>query len=156
MATECLCSSCRQAAMRLAELPLSVNMLTEYGATPYAEYRKDCFRAIEGAENLKEFRLTSESSTKRVIASCCNTPMFLDFEKGHWLSVYLNLLPEEIRPEVEMRTMTGDLPDTSLLPKDVPNLKTHNFTFFRKLLYAWFLMGFRRPKILVAGKLEIK
>ena len=34
--------------------------------------------------------LRDESSTRRVVASCCASPMFLDFKKGHWLSVYRN------------------------------------------------------------------
>ena len=50
--------------------------------------------------------------------------------------------------------MTGDLPDTSSLPKDMPNLKTHTVKFYAKLLAAWIGMGFRNPKIEVAGKVE--
>jgi hypothetical protein len=43
--------------------------------------------------------------------------------------------------------MTGDLPDPSSLPKDIPNLKTHTISFYAKLFAAWVAMGFRNPKI---------
>lgn len=152
--SECLCNSCRAAADRLAELPGADNILTAYGATPSAEYRKDRIRFVSGTENLREFRLSPDAGSRRVVATCCNTPVFLEMKGAHWLSLYSHLWPEGERPHAEFRTMTGDLPDTSSLPKDMPNLKTHTVKFYAKLLAAWIGMGFRNPKIEVAGKVE--
>ena len=50
--------------------------------------------------------------------------------------------------------MTRDLEDPSALPDDVPNAKSHNFSFFIKLLGAWIAMGFRSPKIPVKGEIH--
>lgn len=50
--------------------------------------------------------------------------------------------------------MTGDLPDASGLPDNIPNLKSHTVFFYAKLLGAWIAMGFRNPKIEVAGKIN--
>ena len=45
LVSECLCDSCRAAADRLAALPGGKTILTSYGATPCAEYRKDRVRS---------------------------------------------------------------------------------------------------------------
>lgn len=155
LVSECLCDSCRDAAARLATLPGARSMLTSYHATPAAEYRKDRVSVLSGSENLKEFRLSPTSGSRRVVATCCNTPMFLEMKGAHWLSIYLHLWPQESRPKAELRTMAGDLADTSGLPADIPNLKSHTISFYAKLLAAWIAMGFRNPKITVAGKIDV-
>lgn len=154
MVTECLCTSCRVAAERLARLPGATGILTAHAATPCAEYRKDRVRIVAGAQHLGEFRLSPGAGTRRVIATCCNTPLFLELKGAHWLSVYLHLWPEPARPRPELRTMTGDLDDRSALPDDIPNLKTHTLRFFAKLFAAWVGMGFRNPKIEVREKVD--
>jgi hypothetical protein len=154
LVSECLCDSCRVAAARLATLPGARNILTSHGATPCAEYRKDRIRVLVGAEHLKEFRLSADAGTRRVVATCCNTPVFLELKGAHWLSVYVHLWPDETRPKTDMRTMAGDLPDASGLPDDIPNLKTHTLSFYMKLLGAWIGMGFRNPKLEVTGQID--
>ena len=154
LVSECLCDSCRSAAGRLAMLPGAKNILTSYGATPCAEYRKDRVRILSGADLLREFRLSANAGSRRIVATCCNTPIFLEMKGAHWLSVYLHLWPNDARPKAELRTMAGDLPNASNLPDDIPNLKTHTVSFYAKLLGAWIGMGFRNPRIEVAGKIE--
>ncbi|GHA16943.1 hypothetical protein GCM10007989_10180 [Devosia pacifica] len=122
-------------------------MLTDYGATPFVMYRKDRVRFIAGAEGLQAFRLKPDASTQRVIAGCCNTPVYLEFKGGHWLSLYGALWPEGTLPPPQMRTMASDLPDGMTLPDYIPNAKTQNFGFFARLLGAWAAMGFRSPKM---------
>lgn len=155
MSVECCCSSCREAAERLQTLPAAPSVSGASGMTRFVLYRKDRIRFLEGADTLRELRLTPTSPTRRVVASCCNTPVFLEFEKGHWLSLYGCLWPEGTLPRLEMRTMAGDLPVGTALPDDVPNRKTHSFGFFAKLLGAWMAMGFRSPKITVNGEVHV-
>ncbi len=154
LVSECLCDSCRAAADRLAVLPGAKNVLTSYGATASAEYRKDRVRILSGAHHLREFRLSADAGSRRVVATCCNTPVFLEMKGAHWLSVYLHLWPDGTRPKAELRTMVGDLPDASNLPDDIPNLKSHTVSFYAKLLGAWIAMGFRNPRIEVAGRID--
>lgn len=154
LVSECLCDSCRAAAARLAKLPGGSDILTSYGATPSAEYRKDRVEIVSGAESLREFRLKPDAGSRRVVATCCNTPVFLEMKGAHWLSLYSHLWPEGARPKATLRTMTGDLPDASSLPADIPNLKTHTVSFYIKLLGAWIAMGFRNPKITTAGTID--
>lgn len=154
LVSECLCNSCRQAADRLGRLPGARPILTAYRATPSAEYRKDRVRIVVGAEYLKEFRLSADAGSRRIVASCCNTPVFLEMKGAHWLSLYLHLWSAETRPKAELRTMVGDLEDRSGLPNDIVNLKTHHLRFYAKLLKAWIAMGFRNPKIEVRGTID--
>jgi hypothetical protein len=89
------------------------------------------------------------------VATCCNTPVFLDFEAGHWLSLYGSLWPAGSRPALQMRTMTEDIVDRSRLSDDVPNPKKHSLSFFIRLVCAWAAMGFRIPKVAVPRDLHI-
>ena len=57
-------------------------------------------------------------------------------------------------PPLELRTMTGDLPDASVLPDDVPNLKQQSLAFYWRLFRAWAAMGFRSPTIAVNGEIH--
>jgi len=154
VSTECCCDSCRAAGVRIEALAGAPDVVNAFGATRFVLYRKDRARVLSGAQHLREFRLTDTSPTRRVVAACCNTPVFLEFKGGHWLSIYGAMWTEGRLPPLQMRTMTADLPDRSVLPADVPNLKGQSAGFFARLLGAWIAMGFRSPRVEVAGRLE--
>lgn len=156
VSAECHCNSCRTAGARLQTLPSAPQFLEPHGGTRFVLYRKDRVRFVEGADLLEEFRLAPGAKTRRVVAPCCNTPVFLEFENGHWLSVYGCLWPAGTLPKLELRTMTSDLPADTVLPDDVPNGKRQSVSFFVKLLGAWIAMGFKSPKIAVGnGELHV-
>ncbi|MGQ0661240.1 MAG: hypothetical protein ACT4N3_10290 [Sphingosinicella sp.] len=147
MTVECMCDSCREAGAILESLPAAAPVLDGKGATLSAMYRKDRVECSRGAEHMREFRLNPESKTRRVVATCCNSAMFLEFTKGHWLDIYGKRWPPLAMPRPEMRTMVGDLPAGPAVPDDIPNSKTHSLTFFVRLLGAWAAMRFRSPAI---------
>jgi hypothetical protein len=120
--------------------------LADDGGTDYALYRKDRVRCVRGGELFEERRLKPESPTRRMVARCCNTAMFLDFTKGHWLTVYRGRLPDDLAPG-SMRLMTAERPAGVILPDDMPNYPRHSVTFMLKLLRAWIAMGFKRPAV---------
>jgi hypothetical protein len=101
---------------------------------------------VQGGERLEALRLKSDSPTRRMVATCCNSAMFLDFTKGHWLSLYRARLSGPVRP-LELRVMTANRREGVVLPDDVPNCATHSGKAIRKLLAAWVAMGFRRPRV---------
>ncbi|EAR09105.1 GFA family protein [Reinekea blandensis] len=147
ISVECLCRDCQQAGRLFKTLPDAPAIMDNNNATRFELYRKDRVTWQLGEANLKEHRLTADSDTRRVIATCCNTPMFLEFTKGHWLSIYGALWAAETLPPLALRTMTKDAPASVSLPNDVPNPNTHNVAFFYRLLRAWAAMGFRSPKV---------
>jgi hypothetical protein len=154
VSAECCCNSCRDAATRLGRLPGARSVTEPHGSIRYELYRKDRIVFLSGMEHLAEFRLKPDSATRRVVATCCNTPIFTEFENGHWLSLYGGLWPAGTLPPLQMRTMVSDLADASVLPADVPNLKSQSGSFFAKLLWAWIAMGFKVPKIVVPRRIE--
>jgi hypothetical protein len=152
----CYCDSCRKAAAELGGDVGEPPILRPDGGTDYVLYRKDRVRPASGTDRLRNFRLGAEAKTRRIVASCCGSPMFLEFEHGHWLSLYRDRLPPEDRPPVQMRTMTKDLGSAAAdLDRSIPSAATQSPAFMWKLLTAWAAMGFRDPKIdYVEGALD--
>jgi hypothetical protein len=103
-------------------------------------------QCVTGQEYLEEHRLKPDSPTRRVIATCCNSGMFVDFTKGHWLTMYRNRFPADA-PPLEMRVMTQDRRDGVALADDLPNYDGHSGKFMLRLIAAWIAMGLRRPEI---------
>ncbi len=156
ISTECHCGSCRSVGTKLQALPEAPAFMETNGGTRFVLYRKDRIRFHKGAEALKEFRLTPASKTRRVVATCCNTPVFLEFHNGHWLSLYACMWPAGQVPAPDLRTMTADLPAGATLANDVPNAKHQSASFFAKLLGAWIAMGFKAPKVtVVSGEIHV-
>lgn len=147
LSTKCHCTSCRSASERLQALPGLEPMEEADGGTPFVLYRKDRVRFESGAPMLGEFRLTPQAPTRRVVALCCNTPVFLEFESGHWLSLYSHLWPEAERPRPDIRTMMEDQKEGRLLGEDIKYGWRQTWGFYGKLLGAWIAMGFRTPKM---------
>jgi len=148
---ECHCNSCRAAAKRLGTLPGADPILEDNEGTRFVMYRKDRVRFVEGVDLLQEFRLSPEAGTRRVVAGCCNTPVFLEFKGGHWLSLYEKLWPAGTAPQLEIRTMTGDRENGPALDADVPSGTWQTTRFYARLLGAWIAMGFKVPTIAVRG-----
>ena len=142
----CYCKSCQEAG-RLHQAEANADaVLAEDSGTDYVLYRKDRVRCIGGGDLLEERRLKPDSPTRRMFARCCNSAMFLDFTKGHWLTIYRARLPDDI-PPVTMRVMTAERPGGAALPDDAANYRGVSGQFMLKLLGAWIAMGFRRPTV---------
>nr|WP_249384138.1 hypothetical protein [Chitinivorax sp. B] len=157
ISAECLCADCQNAGAFLQSLPGAPPILNQSGGTRFVLYRKDRVLCEKGRDRLREHRLSKASATRRVVAICCNTPMFLEFTNGHWLSIYGGLWPAAGLPALEIRTMTRSRPPGVILPDDVPNPSTHTFSFYARLFFAWAAMGFRAPSIdFVNGGLDAK
>ena len=142
----CYCTSCQQAGHQLEQLAGAPPLLDPDGGTSMILYRKDRVRCVTGQQCLEEHRLKPESATRRVVATCCNSAMFLDFTKGHWLSMFRNRFTTDA-PPLEMRVMTAERRAGVVLADDVPNYPRHSSKFMLKLIAAWIAMGFRRPEI---------
>jgi hypothetical protein len=141
----CYCDGCRTAGLRFAEGG-SPAIVSDDGGTDVVLYRKDRVGPVAGTDLLREYRLTPASPTRRMVATCCNTPMFLEFTPGHWLTLYRGRLTGAI-PPLEMRIMTRARPSGPPLPGDLPNYAAHPPRFMFRLLAAFGAMGFRKPQI---------
>lgn len=146
----CYCASCQEAGRAFEQFAAAPAVLEPDGGTAAVLFRKDRVRCVRGREHLREHRLKPDSPTRRFVATCCNSAMFLDFTKGHWLSMYRRRFPADA-PEIEMRVMTRDRRNSVALANDVPNYRGQSGRFMFKLLAAWIAMGFRLPKADVGG-----
>jgi hypothetical protein len=142
----CYCTSCQAAGHAFTRQFGSPPIVAADGGTDLVLYRKDRVAQDSGGGRLAEHRLTPKSPTRRMVATCCGTPMAMDFTKGHWLSVYRARLPQDTTA-LAMRVMTQDKPAAVTLPDDVPIYATRPARFMWILLSAWAAMGFRRPRV---------
>jgi hypothetical protein len=142
----CCCASCQEAGRRFELEPDAPRVLNAHGGTDFLLYRKDRVRFLKGGDRLEAHKLKPDSPTRRVVAACCQSPVFLEFSKGHWLSVYRDRLPADA-PPLEMRVMAADRRAGIELPGDMPNYGTHSVRFMWKLLAAWIAMGLRTKRV---------
>ena len=147
LAVECQCESCRKASAFLSRLPGATAVSSATGGTQYVLYRKDRIRIVAGREWLRNFRLGPHTATRRVIATCCNSPVLVEFKGGHWASLYGNLWATGTLPRLDLRTQTGDAPPGTGLDRSVPAGGWETAKFYGKLFAAWAAMGFRSPPL---------
>jgi hypothetical protein len=146
LTASCYCTSCQEAGRRFEELASAPSVLDPDGGSGFILYRKDRVQCVMGQGYLEEHRLKLDSPTRRVVAMCCNSAMFLDVTIGHWLSMYRNRFPTGA-PPLEMRLMTKERRVGVELADDLPNYSAHSGKFMLKLIAAWVAMGLRRPEI---------
>jgi hypothetical protein len=101
----CYCESCRLAARQFEQSEGAPPVLNADAGVDYCLFRKDRIKVVRGGEHLRAHRLTASSPTRRVVAACCNAPMFLDFTPGHWLNLYRDRMPPGA-PAIELGVMT--------------------------------------------------
>lgn len=139
----CYCDDCQKAAAEIEALPSAPPVLDEAGGTEVLLFRKDRMRYIKGERNLWDHKLKEESPTRRVVATCCNSFMFLDYQKGHWFSVSRSRFDEETPPP-QMCTQTKFMPEGAHISKDAPIYSAFPLKFIAKLLQARVAMMFQR------------
>ncbi len=142
----CYCESCQEAGRRIEHLPDASPVLGPDGGTDYLLFRKDRVRCERGGGHLQELRLNPGSSTRRMVAGCCNTAMFQDVGKGHWLTLYRGRIAGSV-PPLQMRVMTAEKREGIALPNDVPAYRGRAGKLMWKLMTAWAAMGFQIPDV---------
>ncbi|CAN3992404.1 hypothetical protein MCBRY_003230 [Methylocystis bryophila] len=118
-------------------------MLDDDGGAPYLIYRDDRFRCVSGEELLVDRRLKPNSPTRRVVAGCCNSGMFLKFDPGFWVSSYRHRYEGEL-PPIDMRTNVRRRQTQSPMPDDAPCYLSFPPKLFAKLIGARMAMFFGR------------
>jgi hypothetical protein len=135
VAVVCYCDDCQRGSRQIEMLPNAAPVLGADGGTAYVLYRKDRFECAKGRELLRDLRLEEKSPTRRVVAACCNSAMYLDFEKGHWVSAYRARFQGAV-PPIQMHIQTRFKPHANGAPSDVPAYRRFSALFFAKLIFA--------------------
>ena len=137
----CHCDDCQRGSAQIEHLPGAPQILDSYRGTPYALYRKDRIRFLEGRDLLVDQRIEGEKNTRRAVASCCNSPVFLDFEPGHWVSIYQQRFDAPV-PQARMRVQTRFMPSEHLPDDGLPLHRGFPFGMIARLLASRIAMGF--------------
>ncbi len=117
----CYCDDCQKGADRIEALPGAGVIRDPDGGTAYILYRRDRIACFKGAELLRSYKLKETSATNRVVAACCNSAMFVNFDRGpHWVSAYRARFQGEL-PPLQYRICTKFKLDGDVLPDGVPS-----------------------------------
>jgi hypothetical protein len=140
----CYCDDCQEGANRIEALPGAARILDTAGGSAYVAYRKDRVTCTRGAALLTPYKVRATSVTNRVVASCCNSAMLLNFDDGkHWVDIYR----ERIRgaaPPAQMHLCTRFERAVYDGPRDVPRYRGYPFKFVAKLIKARLAMSLAR------------
>ena len=102
----CYCDDCQAGARQIESLPNASPVKNADGGTSYLAYRKDRVECTSGRELLQSLKLRPDSATKRVVASCCNSAVYLGFDDSkHWVDVYHSRVQGAV-PPIEFRMCT--------------------------------------------------
>jgi hypothetical protein len=115
----CYCDDCHEGARAIEALPDSAPLRLADGGTPLLTYRDDRFRCSSGADQLVGYKLRDSAPTRRMVASCCNSAMFLKYAPGFFMSIQI----EHRRADTE-------------LPRDTPCYRGFPMQLFAKVISA--------------------
>ena len=141
LAATCYCDDCQEAGRQIEQLRNAPRVLDPNGGTDFLLYRKDRLKCTKGADLLLDHKLKERSATRRVVATCCNSAMFLDFQKGHWFSVCRARFAGDV-PPLQMRIQTKSRPQIARDPGDIPSYAGYPPKFMLKLGVAKIAMLF--------------
>jgi hypothetical protein len=140
----CYCDDCQEGSRQIEALPNASSVQASDGGTAYIVYRKDRVKCTRGTLHLKSHKIREKSATNRVIATCCNSAMFLNFDDGkHWVDVYRLRFKGDI-PPLQIRICTKFKPGNGDLPSDVPSYSSYPLKFLAKLVAARIAMLLHR------------
>lgn len=136
LAGVCYCDDCQAGGRMIEALAGAASALDADGGADYLTYRDDRYRCVQGAELLVGHALKPKSPTKRYVAGCCNTAMYLKYKRGHWTSTFRKAYDGAELPPVEMRTNVRFRETTLPFPDDAPQYQRFPLALFGKLIRA--------------------
>jgi hypothetical protein len=96
--------------------------------------RANRFSVTAGADKLTAHKLRPNSNTSRMVASCCNSALYLAFDKGpHWVSTVSNRSVGEV-PRPRYRVMTRYRTSPLPFPDSVPTAKRFSWPFLGTMI----------------------
>ena len=141
----CYCDDCQTAAKQLIESGRAASAASADGGTEFMVFRRDRIACTRGAERLRAMKLADASKTRRMIAGCCATPMYLAFDdKRPWVSAFRASFGADA-PPVEMRICTRFRRSEESADDGAPSHPGYPPAMMIRILAAWPLMLFSRP-----------
>lgn len=142
--TLCYCDDCQAGAAQLRADAGAPSPAAADGGTAYLLFRADRIACTSGADRLMAFKLKADSATRRVVARCCQSPMYMRFDDGrHWVSAYRDRFGSAA-PPVEMAICTKFRRSDGPLPAGLAHYPGYPLRMLARLLAAWLPMLFTR------------
>lgn len=142
LAAVCYCDDCQEAAKQIAASGKGPAVADPDGGTALCLIRDDRFAIVKGGEHLRPHRLNPGTPTSRMVASCCNSAMFLDFSDGRfWRSAMVNRI-DGAKPPIEMRLMTRYRSSPMPWPDDAPRHAGFPLSPLLRIARQWLAMKF--------------
>ncbi len=143
--TACYCDDCQAAAQLLAAAPDSAPVASSDGGTEFMLFRRDRIACARGGGGLRAMKLTDASKTRRMVAGCCATPMYLAFDdKRPWVSAFRVGFGSGA-PPVAIRICTRFRQSPAKVEDDVPSHPGYPPALMVRILVAWLPMLFSYP-----------
>lgn len=140
----CYCDDCQAAAQQIAALGEGPLVADPDGGTALCLIRNDRFAHIRGAELLVAHKLRPESPVSRMVASCCNSAMYLQFADGRfWVSAMRNRI-NGTQPAIGSRLATKFRDPSQPWPDDAARYKGIPARLILLMLGEWFKMKLSR------------
>ncbi len=118
-ALSCCCDDCQAAAVELEALPGAPGFREPCGGTPAVLFSKSALKVTRGRDKLTAHRLRPDARTKRMVAGCCNSYLYVAFDRGpFWVDVVSARLKGDApapRWRIQTRFLAAPPPD------DIPN-----------------------------------
>ena len=136
----CYCDDCQEGARQIEALPNAARILDSDGGSGYLVYRKDRVHCVKGNQLLRPYKIRERSATNRVVATCCNAAMILNFDDSkHWVDVYRNRVQGNV-PSIQMRICTKYRRTSTRDTTSVAEYPRYPMRFVAKLIGAKFRM----------------
>ncbi|MBS0469622.1 MAG: hypothetical protein JSR60_01030 [Proteobacteria bacterium] len=129
----CYCSDCQAGGRQLEDAGAHADFRDAWGGSPYMTYRNDRLEYLAGEDLLTGYKLGDGAPTTRYVSSCCHSAVVLRFGPGWWSSLYRVRFGDDAAP-LEFRTQTANIPDASVLPRDVPVYRSFGPKLFVRLI----------------------
>ncbi|SKA38203.1 Uncharacterized conserved protein [Enhydrobacter aerosaccus] len=143
--TACYCDDCQEAARRCAASADAAPLVDADCGTEFMVFRRDRIACIRGADHLQAMRLRDATKTRRMIAGCCATPMYLTFDdRRPWISAFRAAFGADA-PPVQLRICTRFRQSREMATDGLPNHPGYPASMILRVLAAWPLMLFSRP-----------
>ncbi len=142
----CYCDDCQAAARLIEARPGAAAVADPDGGTALTLFHRRRFRVVHGEELLEPVKLRADSPTFRMVATCCNSALYLGFDRGpFWVSTMRNRFAGA-PPPIEFRHMTRYRTSTLPYPDDAPRSPGFAPRFIARAIWVWLrsALGFYR------------
>lgn len=133
----CYCDDCQAAAAEIEAAGNGPPVTDPDGGTQLTLVRKDRFAVTTGADRLVARKRDAASPTNRRVASCCNSAMFLDFDRGpFWVSALASRITGT-GPQIDMRIQTKYRTSPLPFPDNAPRYASYPKRFIAMMMWEW-------------------